>query len=456
MANYIAFQGQPRFFRNGNARWAYPSRRWYAGETDEHRTAFKHDEDEVVYSNAFRRLSRKSQIVVRPDSDHFRSRLTHTLEVNQIAESIACRLGLNIDLVNAIAFAHDIGHCPFGHAGERGIQTTVRHELIERGLCDQKQLAVNLKNAFGLPVGPFVGRRGEPINDHWLFHHAMNSYRLLERKLKGVQSETKRGVLSHSWAPWHRVPKFGMPETFEAQAVAIADQVAGLNHDIEDILRWDEVNHDVASLRDDIAAFFEKKQRSGYQAASFCDWFLPANSPRESGFGRRQRLSRIINSVVDWSLVRLQRRNGASWEDAVNRAMCLTAGTPLETELVATEQFIRDRVIQGESWFRHRDAMSEAVIRTAYNFFQHYSQSDREMPAVEARLASRVRSFLSSYRHSVSESYEEDTFYQAVMRSTVPGKGSTVASILKTVDYVAGMTEKRITEVHDLALELFA
>lgn len=162
------------------------------------RTDFQRDRDRILHCNAFRRLKHKTQVFLSPRGDHYRTRLTHTLEVSQIARTIARALRLNEDLTEAIALGHDLGHTPFGHAGERAL--------------DQ--------------VCP------------WRFRHYLQSVRTAERLERGGRGlnltwEVKNGIACHS-RDGGRVP---LPATLEGQAVRLADKIAYVNHDIEDAIR---------------------------------------------------------------------------------------------------------------------------------------------------------------------------------------------------------------------------
>jgi dGTPase len=154
------------------------------------RTAYQRDRDRVIHSKAFRRLKGKTQVFLAPEGDHYRTRLTHTLEVSQISRTIARALRLNEDLVEAIVMAHDLGHTPFGHAGER-----VFDELLPEGFRHNEQ-SVRVVTTL------------EPMNLTW---------------------EVLDGILNHTGPD--------MPATLEGQIVKIADRVAYLNHDIDDALR---------------------------------------------------------------------------------------------------------------------------------------------------------------------------------------------------------------------------
>jgi dGTPase len=174
------------------------------------RSEFQRDRDRIIHSKAFRRLKHKTQVFIAPGGDHFVTRLTHTLEVAQIARTIARALDLNEDLTEAIALAHDLGHPPFGHAGEETLA-----ELVPGG-----------------------------------FRHAEQGLRVVERLEKGGQGlnltwEVRDGIL-YSSKPREDIlgQGLGTPATLEGQVVKIADAVAYLNHDIADAIRagllWEE------------------------------------------------------------------------------------------------------------------------------------------------------------------------------------------------------------------------
>jgi dGTPase len=159
------------------------------------RTCFQRDRDRILHTKAFRRLKHKTQVFLAPEGDHYRVRLTHTLEVSQIARTVARALRLNEDLTEAIALGHDLGHTPFGHLGEQALT-------------------------------PFLGRP---------FRHNEQSLRIvdhLENDGKGLNLtwEVRDGILNHSWS----MPE---PSTPEAQIVRFADRIAYVNHDVDDALR---------------------------------------------------------------------------------------------------------------------------------------------------------------------------------------------------------------------------
>ncbi len=157
------------------------------------RTCYQKDRDKILHSKSFRRLKQKTQVFISPEGDHYRTRLTHTLEVTQIARTIARALRLNEDLTEAIGMGHDVGHTPFGHAGER---------------------ALNALNPYGFTHF----RQGVRVLDY------------LERNLKGLNltAEVLDGILNHTRGTW--------PSTQEGCIVRYADRIAYINHDIEDAI----------------------------------------------------------------------------------------------------------------------------------------------------------------------------------------------------------------------------
>src|SRR5688572_2865667 len=155
------------------------------------RTAFQRDRDRILHSKAFRRLAHKTQVFLAPEGDHYRVRLTHTLEVTQVARTIARALRLNEDLVEAICLGHDLGHTPFGHLGE---------EVV---------------------AGFLPG-----------FRHNLQSVRIVEvLESLNLTWEVRDGIANHTWS----MPT--MPGTLEGQIARYADRIAYLNHDIDDAVR---------------------------------------------------------------------------------------------------------------------------------------------------------------------------------------------------------------------------
>ena len=158
------------------------------------RTCYQRDIDRIVHTKAFRRLMHKTQVFLQPEGDHYRTRMTHTLEVARIARTIARGLRLNEDLTEAIALGHDLGHTPFGHAGER-----VLNQILPGG-----------------------------------FRHNEQSLRVVDRLEKGGEGlnlcyEVRRGILCHTG--------HDRAETLEGQIVRLADKIAYINHDIDDAMR---------------------------------------------------------------------------------------------------------------------------------------------------------------------------------------------------------------------------
>ncbi|WP_074350500.1 deoxyguanosinetriphosphate triphosphohydrolase [Proteiniborus sp. DW1] len=168
------------------------------------RTDFQRDRDRIIHSKAFRRLKHKTQVFIAPEGDHYRTRLTHTLEVSQISRTIARALRLNEDLTEAIALGHDLGHTPFGHTGEN-----VLDEIHRNG-----------------------------------FKHNVQSLRVVDllestRKLRGLNLtyEVRDGILNHTGD--------SLAVTLEGQIIKFADRIAYINHDIDDSLRANIISEDM-------------------------------------------------------------------------------------------------------------------------------------------------------------------------------------------------------------------
>lgn len=179
----------------------------------EDRTCYQRDADRILHSRSFRRLMHKTQVFLQPEGDHYRTRMTHTLEVSRIARTIARALDLNEDLTEAAAMGHDLGHTPFGHAGEAA-----------------------LTEVMGVP-----------------FHHNEQSLRVVDKLEKNgcglnLTYEVRRGILCHSGPE--------IAETLEGQIVRLSDRIAYINHDIDDAMRAGILrNEDIPKAISDVLGY---------------------------------------------------------------------------------------------------------------------------------------------------------------------------------------------------------
>jgi len=204
------------------------------------RTCFQRDRDRIIYSKAFRRLKHKTQVFIAPLGDHYVTRLTHTLEVSQIARTIARALNLNEDLAEAIALGHDLGHTPFGHIGEE-----VLNELYQGGFRHNEQ---------SLRVVDLLEREGKGLNLTW---------------------EVRDGILNHSKGQAEILGEgWGETNTLEGQICKMADIVAYVNHDVEDAMRAD-----IISQND-----------------------LPELLTKTLGHTHSQRINTLVCDIIDYSL----------------------------------------------------------------------------------------------------------------------------------------------------------
>ncbi len=167
------------------------------------RTEFQRDRDRIIHCKSFRRLKHKTQVFIAPSGDHFVTRLTHTLQVMQIARTIARALNLNEDLAEAIALAHDIGHAPFGHAGEEALSEALGEEWRH--------------NYQGVRVVELLEEGGRGLNLTWETRNGI-----------ACSSKVRGDIFAEAW---------GIPATLEGQAVRLADALAYINHDILDAIR---------------------------------------------------------------------------------------------------------------------------------------------------------------------------------------------------------------------------
>ncbi len=182
------------------------------------RTAFQRDRDRIIHCKAFRRLKHKTQVFLSPEPDHYRTRLTHTLEVSQIARTIARALRFNEDLTEAIALGHDLGHTPFGHAGERALNS-----LCSNGFTHYEQ---------SVRVCQIIERSGKGLN---------------------LTQEVLDGILCHTRGDWAQTP--------EGKIVRYSDRIAYINHDIDDAVSANVITENDIPIEIRQVLGFSKSQR---------------------------------------------------------------------------------------------------------------------------------------------------------------------------------------------------
>lgn len=325
------------------------------------RSAFRRDCDRIIHSTAFRRLGYKTQVFVYHEGDHYRTRLTHTLEVAQIARSIARALGLDEDLAEALALAHDLGHPPFGHAGERALDACLQQAggfdhnaqslrvvtALERRYADFDGLNLSWETLEGLVKhnGPLIDRAGNPVT----------RYRAhgLPRAIRDYNARQDLQLASFASA--------------EAQVAAIADDIAYNAHDIDDGLRAGLFGiADIAPLPI-VCDVLEALRRDHPRLE-------PARAAHEIV---RSVITRLIEDVVLQSRARLDNLAPSSPDDIRGAAAAVIAfSPPMASVEQAFKQFLYPRMYRHERVMR---VMKDAE-RVVSDLFGHYVSRPADMP----------------------------------------------------------------------------
>ncbi|MEW6767823.1 MAG: deoxyguanosinetriphosphate triphosphohydrolase [Pseudomonadota bacterium] len=336
--------------------------RLFAEEKSRTRSDFRRDCDRVIHSTAFRRLKHKTQVFVFHEGDHFRTRLTHTLEVAQIARALARQLGLDEDLTETLALAHDLGHPPFGHAGERALDECLKGHggfdhnaqslrvvtALERRYPQFDGLNLTWESLEGIVKhnGPMTDRSGNAIGRY---------------QAEGVPLEIARYVRKHDLELWSYA-------SLEAQVAAIADDIAYNAHDIDDglragLFRVDDLNviARIAQINAGIAARYPglDDQRHGAELV-------------------RELISYLINSVSLETARRIEAAKLTSVQDVRNHNGTLVA---FSQTAAADEKAIKDFLFQ--RMYRHERVMkvmrdAEAIVR---DLFARYQTRPSDLPA---------------------------------------------------------------------------
>ena len=320
--------------------------RRYSEPPHPYRNDFRRDRDRVVHARAFRRLEAKTQVFTRRYSDHFRNRLTHTMEVAQIARTIAGQLGLNVDLVEALALVHDVGHPPFGHAGERALDAAMR----EHGLFfDHNLHALRIVEDFEMRYAAFRG-----LN---------------------LTFEVREGIIKHS----HDYAAAEYPELSDY----LLDQLPPLEAQLIDLA--DEIAYNTADMDDGFEAHLLTLKTLRTELPMFASFYreveeLYPEAPEKLKFN--ETLKRVLNQFVTGLIEGTQarvRESGVRTVEDVRRHTVRLVGFPagIDRDRLACKEFLYDHLYFSKALEPEKQE-AERVIR---ELFSHWMRRPSDLPA---------------------------------------------------------------------------
>lgn len=385
------------------------------GRGFDYRTDFQRDRDRIVYSRAFRRLRQKAQTGILPAyEDHRRNRLTHTLEVAQVARTVARALRLNEDLTEAIALAHDLGQPPFGQAGERVLDDLLSGRLDGRG-------------------GPGLGDVGG-FDRAW---QALRVVDLLEKRYDhpglNLTDEVRDGILKPF--PWPRTPwgaiegiRKGDPPSYEARVVALSDRIASALHDLDDALQSGAV--DVAQV-ERLRAVRELRRKLG-----------PGYPPRGGRFIKANAIHRGLTHLLVTGAILGASASLERWHEGEGRTLEIGLPDPVARLLEDLEGFLVARVHRG-----HRADQVEAIgRRVVFGLFAAYH-------ADPAHLEDHV---LIRFRETAGVRYLRDVTPEERELEFARSYRNDERFARLVADYLAGMTDAYASAEHQRLLAMGA
>ena len=350
--------------------------RLYEEAGHDYRSPYQRDRDRIVHSRAFRRLEYKTQVFVNHEGDHYRTRLTHTIEVSQVGRTVARALGLNEDLVESLALSHDLGHTPFGHLGE---------EVLNELLADE---------------GGFNHNR-----------HTLRIVELLEDRYPefpglNLTWEVREGIAKHSgpinldfapeFAPYEpdRLPPL------EAQMIDIVDELAYNHHDVDDGLESGLIEDQ--ALAESVPLFgepfFDAQKR-----------FPTANPRQQRSVALRRMIDRLVSDLIETSTERIRESGVASVDDVRAHPQPLM----LLSETIADGNLVLKRYLR-ENLYRHRriERMKDKSRRMLRALFARYLENDLLLPPETRRACERegARRAVADYIAGMTDRYASDEF----------------------------------------------
>jgi dGTPase len=396
------------------------------GRQFDYRTAFQRDRDRILHSRAFRRLKHKTQVYMPHTGDHPRTRLTHTLEVSQIGRTIARALGLNEDLVEAIGLAHDLGHTPFGHSGERALARILAGE--ESG-CPLPQ---------------------EVVRAAGTFKHNYQSLRvvdLLERRYDhpgiNLTDQVREGILKHTtWKKRFPFPlpnreglRLGLPCHLEGQVVALADEIAQQTHDLEDGLMAESVSLEEIERLGAAVAVMEhagdvyRNERRRWRRAALLQRGLIHLFVTDA----IQNTARAVNKAAS----RLKARDHARWRAVADEIpAALVAMSPRVADLFAGLKAFIYRFIINHQEVNRQDNRAHLVMT---GLFRIYYDNPLTLPTYA----------LLRYRELAGRPYLRDVPIPQARREVATYYHSDARFVRLVVDHLAGMSDRYALEEYE-------
>jgi dGTPase len=338
-----------------------------------YRTRYQRDRDRIIHCKAFRRLEYKTQVFLNHEGDHYRTRLTHTIEVTQISRTIARALRLNEDLTEAAALAHDLGHTPFGHSGE----DTLRELMADHGGFEH--------NEHGLRVVDLLERQ----------YAAFPGLNLTE--------EVRESIVKHH-TRWDQpsAGAFGAgPPLLEAQVVALADSIAYDNHDLqdgleagivglkelEDVELWRQAEEQAKQIHEGLSADLLQKQA----ARCLVDF--------------------LVTDLVRWSAAQIEERKIPSWRDVKRQSGPLMGFSPSANRMkAALEQFLFDALYMDYRVVR----LTNSARRFVECLFEAHVKDPRQLPPQYRTWAEQVglQRAVCDYIAGMTDRYAQDQYIQ--------------------------------------------
>ena len=309
-----------------------------------YRSAYQRDRDRIVHSRAFRRLEYKTQVFVNHEGDHYRTRLTHSIEVSQIGRTVARALGLNEDFVESLALSHDLGHTPFGHLGEDVLDGFMR----EHGGFDHNRQTLRIVERLEERYPAFPG-----LNLTW---------------------EVREGIAKHSGPiDTQRAPEFaeyepGLQAPLEAQLIDIVDEIAYNHHDLDDGFASGIL--DVDALASAVPLFGEPLKRARVR-------YVGADPRALRTVALRGLIDTLVTDLIESTATRIE-GSGAGSVDEIR-----TAGEPLAglSGPIATENRVLKRYLREHLYEHHRiERMKDKAARVLHALFDRYLENPRLLP----------------------------------------------------------------------------